>query len=98
MALPTSLYPLLSPLDGSVDDLFVYPTMSFSLKLSQSRVGYRTLACDLVFSAIITYLAFTPADYIWVINPDVRETSLYPHGQGRCTLFYPAQGRKDLNF
>ena len=80
------------------DNSFFYPTMFFSLKLSQSRVEYRIRACGWTFSAIIVCPAFTPAYYIWVINSDIRETPLPRHRGGRCMLFYPAQGRIDLVF
>ncbi len=41
------------------------------------------------FQQLSLFSAFTPADYIWVINSDVRETSLSRHRGGRCMLFVP---------
>jgi|GEM_PF-4385812 len=39
------------------------------------------------FQQLSLFSAFTPAYYLWVINPDVRETSLPRHRGGRCMLF-----------
>ena len=36
------------------------------------------------FQLLSLFSAFTPAYYLWVINPDVRETSLPRYRGGRC--------------
>lgn len=81
---------------------FFSPTMSFSLILSQSKFGYRTLATSWCFQQlspvhVTMYPRFTPASTSEMSVPDVGETSHLPHGWGRCMLFNPALGRWDFH-
>ena len=47
------------------------------------------LLAEVAFSAIVALSAFSPAYYIWVVIPDVRETSLLRRQRGRSVLFDP---------
>ena len=81
---------------------FFSPTMSFSLRLSQSRVEYKTLATSWRFQQlspvhVAMYPRFTPASTSDLSISDVGETSHHSHEWGCCTLFSPALGRWDFH-